>query len=610
MKLLVSTGVLAGMVVLVSVLGSGITALQTIATNAATGITAFLAAGTSFAAGDFGKSETGFATALASFSDAENMSSVLLGSGAVLAQKPDAVQSARHLIAAGKLLATVGAGATTLTQELSAAAATWPAEQALHAKGTAVTSPLANIGMWTDTAEVLASELRAAETELQQVTTESLPADAGAKVTTARTGLEGLLQKITPVLTALHAAPDALGMRVPRRYLILLQNSDELRPTGGFVGSYVSVTLNNGFVENFQIHDIYETANQIVTHEPPHAGLEALTNRNGLQDANYTADFPTSAAEFERLFELARTGSADGIVAITSNALERIVGLTGGLNVSRLKNPVTASDIVPLLELVIESKVDGSDAPKKILPEVWQSVSASLKTLPMSTLAAFGMQELKARDIQVWSPIASLEQAAVALGIDGTLPVATTGQDMLAVSRMSLSGNKSDRYMESSLSHATVLEGNGMATDTLTLYAKDTWTAATEQHIRALATALHIPMNSELLRILGAGKNVTQYAVAVPAGATLMSITGAKLLSTDTSDGRTIFTFQLSVSAGETASSTLVYTVPVALPYHMQYWQQAGVRGVTVQKSVVSGGEVILDTQEVVAGDGDFAVAK
>ncbi len=51
---------------------------------------------------------------------------------------------------------------------------------------------------------------------------------------------------------------DYLWYREPKTYLILLQNSAEVRPNGGFYGSFVRVKVTSGVIQDMSIHDSYE----------------------------------------------------------------------------------------------------------------------------------------------------------------------------------------------------------------------------------------------------------------------------------------------------------------------------------------------------------------
>ncbi|HZY42070.1 MAG TPA: DUF4012 domain-containing protein, partial [Anaerolineae bacterium] len=53
-------------------------------------------------------------------------------------------------------------------------------------------------------------------------------------------------------------APQLLGADRPRTYLIILQNEDELRPTGGFISAAGRVTLDAGKILTLTVTDAYQ----------------------------------------------------------------------------------------------------------------------------------------------------------------------------------------------------------------------------------------------------------------------------------------------------------------------------------------------------------------
>ena len=55
-----------------------------------------------------------------------------------------------------------------------------------------------------------------------------------------------LPRKLLVVLAALIPLASALGFFGPRTYLVLIQNSSELRPYGGFIGVYGQLVMKYG----------------------------------------------------------------------------------------------------------------------------------------------------------------------------------------------------------------------------------------------------------------------------------------------------------------------------------------------------------------------------
>src|SRR5215213_9911492 len=61
--------------------------------------------------------------------------------------------------------------------------------------------------------------------------------------------------QLVQINNVLLDAPDflasALGISAPRSYLVLSQNNDELRPSGGYISTYGWITIRSGRVDDY-----------------------------------------------------------------------------------------------------------------------------------------------------------------------------------------------------------------------------------------------------------------------------------------------------------------------------------------------------------------------
>jgi len=71
----------------------------------------------------------------------------------------------------------------------------------------------------------------------------------------------------------------------------------ELRPTGGFIGSFGLLNFENGKLGNLNVNDIYAIDGQLKGHvAPPDELLHFLGQPNWyMRDSNWSPDFPISA---------------------------------------------------------------------------------------------------------------------------------------------------------------------------------------------------------------------------------------------------------------------------------------------------------------------------
>lgn len=148
--------------------------------------------------------------------------------------------------------------------------------------------------------------------------------------------LRSLTEKILPFAETL---PLLAGYPEEKTYLFLLQNNRELRPTGGFIGTYGIVKLLNGEITNFSTDNTYNLdvqAEGIITEEAPAAIKKHTTSQKWyLRDINWSPDFPTTAQKAidKYLEEGGEERKIDGVIAVTPTFIESLLDLTGPLQV-------------------------------------------------------------------------------------------------------------------------------------------------------------------------------------------------------------------------------------------------------------------------------------
>jgi len=160
-----------------------------------------------------------------------------------------------------------------------------------------------------------------------------------------------LLPSVRELLAVLADRPEVIdslvGLSHPRRYLVLLQNSWELRPTGGFITAAVAVTLAAGQVELSPFVDSYRIDLDYAALPPP-----PTTLRNALwggiwtfRDANWSPDFPTSARWAQDLYLIGRDQTLDGVIALNPVVVEYLLRVVGPLWVPDYETDVSADDL-------------------------------------------------------------------------------------------------------------------------------------------------------------------------------------------------------------------------------------------------------------------------
>lgn len=166
-----------------------------------------------------------------------------------------------------------------------------------------------------------------------------------------------LIDKIDPNLPFLKdglvfalTLPKLMGASAsgPQTYLILFQNEDELRATGGFITAVGTVVVNDGDVLSYLVED--STALDDLTKPYPPAPWQLDSYMAAqillLRDSNWSPDFPTSAAMAEYLYAYTRYHSVDGIIAIDQHAVQMLLSILGPINLPGVSYPITSANVI------------------------------------------------------------------------------------------------------------------------------------------------------------------------------------------------------------------------------------------------------------------------
>lgn len=134
--------------------------------------------------------------------------------------------------------------------------------------------------------------------------------------------------------------PQLGGYGQPKTYLVVMQNNDELRATGGFIGVYGIFTMDNGKLVDWSIADSYaldQPAEKYLAVTPPGPIATYMAKYWWFRDANWSPDWPTTAEKLLWFYQQEHgAGNPTAVVAFDPTVIEQLLTLTG---------PITVNDI-------------------------------------------------------------------------------------------------------------------------------------------------------------------------------------------------------------------------------------------------------------------------
>ena len=247
-----------------------------------------------------------------------------------------------------------------------------------------------------------------------------------------------------------------------RAYLVLLQNSAELRPGGGFLGQYAIIKIKNGNVVSTYVEDanLLDQRIQIDISAPFPFKRMMQIKKWKFRDSNFSPDFPTNVAKAKYFFRLAggNSNNFDGVIAVNSQVFDDIFKLTGPISVPGYSGEFNSENASRKLEEIVEKayimnpELDTQNR-KAILKTMAPIIVNKLLTLGNITkIAELFHNETKNRDIMLNFNDANLQQAVASVYWDGTVPQDWGGDYLMAVDA-NMGALKTDFFMKREMNY-------------------------------------------------------------------------------------------------------------------------------------------------------------
>jgi hypothetical protein len=283
-------------------------------------------------------------------------------------------------------------------------------------------------------------------------------------------------------MTALLA--EVLLTQERQTYLVLFQNNMELRPSGGFIGSFGLLTLESGKLLDFEIHDVYFADGQLKGHVEPPAKLKELIGQAGwyLRDSNWSPDFPTSARRAIWFLDKEIGRKVDGVVAVDLFLLERVLRATGEIYLPDYNEKINADNFFEKAEYHSEAGFfPGSTQKQDFLGKVADALFEQLKSTDPKNLSQLGFafyQSLEEKDIIIYLEDDRLADFITKFNWDGgikgakcNLPVGGEKcfQDYLYNNEANVGINKANYFLHREIEQAIAIGQDGRIKSRLTI---------------------------------------------------------------------------------------------------------------------------------------------
>lgn len=227
-------------------------------------------------------------------------------------------------------------------------------------------------------------ELSFVESELQsgRESGSDLLIPLNQKLQNLTSGLPDIRRQINQVRQILPLVPSFIAQDSKKTYLVLMQNSAEIRPTGGFIGSYGLLIFEKGKLLDFSVEDIYAADGQLKGYVQPPKPIEKFLGQNTwyFRDSNWDPDFLVSAQRAEWFLNKTTNRNVDGVIAVNLPAVKELLKATGPISLADYNEELTTDNVFERAEY--HSEIDffpGSTQKKDFLGALARELFNRLK---------------------------------------------------------------------------------------------------------------------------------------------------------------------------------------------------------------------------------------
>jgi len=278
--------------------------------------------------------------------------------------------------------------------------------------------------------------------------------------------------------------PQVAGYPEPKTYLFLMSNNAELRPAGGFIGTYGILKVADGEMLGFDTHDVYAidgpSESFMRVSPPPPLNKYLKVSYWFMRDANWSPDFPTAAEKVlwfysEEASGIARERGApipeaplinfNGVVSINPTVVADLMEVTGPIIVAGQE--FNSENLIDALEYQVEVGFLKEGIPRAQRKEIISILADELKKRLFNLPAAQWLdvikileQGLEERHIIIYESDPDIQDSLAAQDWDGA--VKQVEGDYLMVVDANLASLKTDLFIERDIRYETHFEGDDL----------------------------------------------------------------------------------------------------------------------------------------------------
>jgi hypothetical protein len=374
---------------------------------------------------------------------------------------------------------------------------------------------------------IISKQIDVIESELNELSLEESTLPYLGELSEVRGELLELESALSKLSLFVHVFPAFSGLDNEQTYLVLFLNNTELRPGGGFIGTYGLMDIKNGDLLSLETEDVYaldDRAAEFIEKKAPYP----LQKYNGadkwfFRDGNWSPDFAWSARHLIEQFvfeskslsdeqkeQVATSEKIDGVIGFTTTFASDLLKVTGPIAVG--SQTFNSSNIADKLEYQVEFAFKDQGIPvsqrKDILSDLVEKMVDKMFDLPISSWAsvlASSENSLKTKQLLLFHSDEAIQKVLAQVGWGGVVDPHT--KDVQFVVDANLASLKSDPAVKRAVTYEIEKNTSGDFIGRTRIVYNHTGSFDWKTTRYRTYTRLLVPKGSKLIRVTGSKEN-------------------------------------------------------------------------------------------------------
>lgn len=305
--------------------------------------------------------------------------------------------------------------------------------------------------------------LTSAQATMQKIPTSGVPGFVVAGTTELDQQVNEALGISTIAADILDVLPGLLGESGPQQYFVAFQSPVEIRGTGGFLGSYGRLVVDQGDLVDRDVrpnNELQNFAEPVLNLGPEYAQMYGPDVRLWV-NMNLSPNFPFAAAQWAEANRLQFGQVPAGVLGVDITAMQYLLQATGPVTAPDGKQ-ITADNVVQYLGNDIYFEFAGNnDAREEYQGEIAVELIDRILQLDggLRALIPALTDSVSGGHLQLWAADPAIQQLITETPLAGQTPVEPGPYAQLVLNNGA--GNKMDFYTERSLTYTAGACENG-----------------------------------------------------------------------------------------------------------------------------------------------------